>query len=59
VLTGLASFAGDFNPGRRFAGRDYARIVSWNHYDRRGHWASHAAPNQLVGDIRRFFAHLT
>jgi epoxide hydrolase len=56
--TGLASFAGDFSPVRRLAERDHARIVSWNHYDRGGHWAAYEAPDLLTDDIRQFFAHL-
>jgi epoxide hydrolase len=55
---GLASFAGDFQSIRRFAERDHQRIVSWNTYDRGGHYAAWAAPDLLVGDIREFFAKL-
>jgi pimeloyl-ACP methyl ester carboxylesterase len=55
---GLASFANDFRPVRRFAERDHANIVSWNEYDRGGHWATQDAPDLLVGDIRQFFAKL-
>ncbi|TDC32702.1 epoxide hydrolase family protein [Kribbella albertanoniae] len=53
--TGLASFANDFTPLRRFADRDHANIVSWNEYDRGGHWATQDAPDLLVEDIRKFF----
>jgi epoxide hydrolase len=53
--TGLASFAFDFKPLRRFADRDHKNIVSWNDYDRGSHWAAHDAPDLLVGDIRQFF----
>jgi pimeloyl-ACP methyl ester carboxylesterase len=55
VPTGLASFAFDFTPIRRFAERDHAAIVSWNRYDRGGHWSSHDAPDLLTTDIRGFF----
>jgi pimeloyl-ACP methyl ester carboxylesterase len=53
--TGLASFAFDFKPVRRFAERDHANIVSWNEYDRGSHWAAHDAPDLLLGDLRQFF----
>jgi epoxide hydrolase len=52
---GLASFAYDFRPIRRFAERDHANIVSWSEFDRGSHWAAHDAPDLLVGDLRRFF----
>jgi pimeloyl-ACP methyl ester carboxylesterase len=53
--TGLASFAFDFTPLRRFAERDHSNIVSWNEYDRGGHWAAQDAPDLLVDDLRTFF----
>ena len=49
---GLASFAYDFRPIRKFAERDHANIVSWSEYDRGGHWAAHDAPDLLIDDIR-------
>src|ERR687896_654947 len=52
---GLASFAFDFRPIRRFAERDHANIVSWSEFDRGSHWAAHDAPDLLVSDIRQFF----
>ena len=55
VPIGLASFAYDFRPIRRFAERDHTNIVSWNEFDRGGHWAAHDAPDLLVDDIRQFF----
>jgi epoxide hydrolase len=55
VPIGLASFAFDFRPIRRFAERDHATIVSWNEYDRGSHWATHDAPDLLVDDLRQFF----
>ena len=33
-------------------------MVSWNSFDRSGHWASHDAPDVLSGDLRQFFAGL-
>jgi pimeloyl-ACP methyl ester carboxylesterase len=56
--TGLASFAWDFTPLRRFADRDHANIVSWNEYDRGGHWSAQDAPDLLVDDMRAFFRNL-
>jgi pimeloyl-ACP methyl ester carboxylesterase len=53
--TGLASFAYDFTPLRRFAERDHANIVSWNEFDRGSHWATQDAPDLLIDDIRGFF----
>jgi hypothetical protein len=55
IPIGLASFAHDFRPLRRFAERDHKNIVSWNNYDRGGHWATQDAPDLLLGDIRKFF----
>ena len=55
VPTGLASFANDFRPIRKFAERDHENIVSWSEFDRGGHWAAHDAPDLLVDDIRQFF----
>ena len=52
---GLASFAYDFRPIRRFAERDHKNIVSWNEYDRGSHWSGYDAPDLLLGDIRQFF----
>jgi epoxide hydrolase len=55
VPIGLASFAFDFRPIRRFAERDHATIVSWSEFDRGSHWAAHDAPDLLLGDLRQFF----
>jgi hypothetical protein len=55
VPLGLASFAFDFRPIRRFAERDHANIVSWNEFERGSHWAAHDAPDLLLGDLRQFF----
>src|SRR5215204_5738326 len=55
VPIGLASFAYDFRPIRKFAERDHTNIVSWSEFDRGGHWAAHDAPDLLIGDIRKFF----
>jgi pimeloyl-ACP methyl ester carboxylesterase len=58
VPVGLAQFTHDFTVIRRFAERDHKNIVSWNVYDRPGHFAAHQSPDLLVGDIRQFFAGL-
>jgi pimeloyl-ACP methyl ester carboxylesterase len=55
IPVGLASFADDFRPIRKFAERDHKNIVSWSEFDRGGHWAAHDAPDLLTGDIRQFF----
>ncbi|HEX2315684.1 MAG TPA: epoxide hydrolase [Thermomonospora sp.] len=52
---GLASFAYDFRPIRKFVERDHANLVSWNEFDRGSHWSAHDAPDLLVGDLRQFF----
>jgi hypothetical protein len=58
VPIGLASFANDMPAIGAYAERDHASIVSWNTYDRGGHYAAHEEPDLLVGDIRGFFAPL-
>jgi pimeloyl-ACP methyl ester carboxylesterase len=58
VPVGLAQFGDDFKSIRRFAERDHHNIVSWNVYDRPGHFAAHQSPDLLVGDIREFFRRL-
>jgi pimeloyl-ACP methyl ester carboxylesterase len=58
VPVGLAQFTHDFKVVRRFAERDHKNIVSWNVYDRPGHFAAHQSPDLLIGDIREFFAGL-
>ncbi|MCW2916859.1 MAG: putative hydrolase [Actinomycetia bacterium] len=55
---GLASFAYDFRPLRRFAERDHKNIVHWSEFDRGGHWSAHDAPDLLIEDIREFFRKL-
>ena len=53
--TGVAIFAEDFQSVRKFADRDHANIISWNHYDRGSHFSPHDAPDLLLADIRDFF----
>lgn len=52
---GLAQFANDTQPIRRFVERDHSNVVSWNVYDTGGHWAGHQAPDELAADIHMFF----
>jgi epoxide hydrolase len=59
VPVGLASFAFDFRPIRKFVERDHSNVIHWNNYDRGGHWAAHDAPDLLVGDIREFYRKVT
>ena len=55
---GLAAFGGDFSGIRRFAERDHHNIVRWSTFDHGGHFSAHKAPDQLVGDVRAFYAGL-
>jgi epoxide hydrolase len=59
VPLGLAQFTDDFMSIRRFAERDHKNIISWNVYDRPGHFAAHQSPDLLVRDIREFFVRVT
>jgi epoxide hydrolase len=56
VPMGVAQFAGDLASVRAFAERAYPSIVSWNRYDRGGHYAAHTDPDLVVTDLRQFFA---
>jgi epoxide hydrolase len=58
VPLGLAQFQRDAHAIRAYAERDHANIVSWNSYDRGGHYAAHQEPGLLVNDIRGFFSAL-
>lgn len=53
--TGVAIFAEDFQSIRKFAERDHANIISWNHYDRGSHFSPVDAADLLVSDIRTFY----
>ena len=55
VPVGLAQFSHDTKPVRRFVHRDHENVVSWNVYDRPGHFAAHQSPELLIADIRAFF----
>jgi epoxide hydrolase len=56
VPIGLAQFPNDWPSDRGLAEEQRARILSWNVYDRGGHYAARQAPDLLVRDIREFFA---
>jgi pimeloyl-ACP methyl ester carboxylesterase len=56
VPLGVAQFPGDLASVRAFAEHHHRNIVSWNRYDRGGHYAAHEVPDLLVSDIRQFFA---
>jgi len=53
---GVAVFKDDFQTIRAFAERDNANIVHWSEFDRAGHYAAMEAPEDVVGDLRTFFA---
>jgi epoxide hydrolase len=55
VPIGLANFKDDFQSIRRFAERDFPNILTWNTYDRGGHYGAHQEPELFVEDIRAFF----
>jgi epoxide hydrolase len=40
---------------RALAERQHAHILSWNVYDRGGHYTARQAPDVLVQDVREFF----
>jgi pimeloyl-ACP methyl ester carboxylesterase len=56
VPLGVAQFPGDLASVRAFSEHHHQNIVSWNHYDRGGHYAAHDAPDLVVADIRQVFA---
>jgi len=54
VPLGVAQFPGDLPSIRVFSEQQHT-IVSWNEYDRGGHYAAQDAPDLLVHDLREFF----
>jgi epoxide hydrolase len=48
----------DLRTVRKFADRDHANIVSWNHYEQGSHFATRDATDLLISDIRGFFRDL-
>jgi hypothetical protein len=53
---GVAVFKDDFQTIRVFAERDNANIVHWSEFPRGGHFAAMEVPEDLVADLRAFFA---
>jgi pimeloyl-ACP methyl ester carboxylesterase len=53
---GVTVFADDFKSMRPFAERDNTNIVSWTERSRGGHFASMEVPQDLVEEIRAFYA---
>ncbi|KAA9165566.1 epoxide hydrolase [Amycolatopsis acidicola] len=56
--TGVAVFRDDFQTIKVFAERDNSNIVHWSRFERGGHFAALEVPEDVVGDIRAFFAAL-
>ena len=54
--TGVAVFADDFKTIRAFAERDNDQIVHWSEFPEGGHYAMLEKPQDLVEDLRAFFA---
>ena len=53
---GVAVFKDDFQTIRAFAERDNANIAHWSEFPRGGHYAALEVPEDLVADLRAFFA---
>jgi hypothetical protein len=53
---GVAVFKDDFQTIRAFAERDNANIVHWSEFPRGGHYAALEVPEDVVADLRTFFA---
>ena len=53
---GVTVFADDFRSMRPFAERDNTDIVSWTERPRGGHFAAMEVPDDLVEEIRAFYA---
>ncbi len=53
---GVTVFADDFKSMRPFAERDNTNIVSWTERPRGGHFAAMEVPQDLVEEIRAFYA---
>lgn len=54
--TGVAVFKDDFQTIKVFAERDNSNIVHWSRFEQGGHFAALEVPDDVVGDIRAFFA---
>jgi pimeloyl-ACP methyl ester carboxylesterase len=53
---GVAVFKDDFQTIRALAERDNATIVHWSEFERGGHFAAMEVPDDVVTDLRAFFA---
>ncbi len=53
---GVAVFKDDFQTIRAFADRDNANIDHWSEFERGGHFAALEVPEDVVADLRVFFA---
>ena len=53
---GVAVFQDDFQTIRALAERDNANIVHWSEFPRGGHFAALEVPEDLIADVRAFFA---
>ncbi len=53
---GVAVFQDDFQTIRSLAERDNARIEHWSEFPRGGHFAAMEVPEDVVADLRVFFA---
>ncbi|MGF0114930.1 epoxide hydrolase family protein [Promicromonospora sp. Marseille-Q5078] len=53
---GVAVFKDDFQTIRSLAERDNARIEHWSEFPRGGHFAAMEVPDDVVADLRAFFA---
>jgi epoxide hydrolase len=53
---GVSVFKDDFQTIRALAERDNANIVHWSEFQRGGHFAALEVPEDLVADLRAFFA---
>ena len=54
--TGVAVFKDDFQTIPALAERDNANIVHWSEFSRGGHFAALEVPEDLIADLRAFFA---
>jgi pimeloyl-ACP methyl ester carboxylesterase len=52
----VAVFKDDFQTIKVFAERDNSNIVHWSRFEQGGHFAALEVPDDVVGDIRAFFA---
>ncbi|HWM72698.1 MAG TPA: epoxide hydrolase [Nocardioides sp.] len=53
---GVAVFKDDFQTIRAFADRDNANVAHWSEFERGGHFAAMEVPDDVVADLRAFFA---